>query len=60
MAEITHRTVRAAGRQVHLAEAGEGPLVLLLHGLPELSYSSRHHLPAAGERRSRAGCRLDG
>ncbi|MFD4540079.1 alpha/beta fold hydrolase [Streptomyces bauhiniae] len=49
MAEITHRTVRAAGRQVHLAEAGEGPLVLLLHGFPELSYSWRHQLTGLAE-----------
>ncbi|MFD9394235.1 alpha/beta fold hydrolase [Streptomyces sp. NPDC060000] len=49
MAEITHRTVRAAGRRVHVAEAGNGPLVLLLHGFPELWYSWRHQLTGLAE-----------
>jgi pimeloyl-ACP methyl ester carboxylesterase len=37
------------GISVHLAEAGEGPLVLLLHGFPELWYSFRHQLPALAD-----------
>lgn len=41
---VTHRTLRVAGRAMHVAEAGEGPLVLLLHGFPELWYSWRHQL----------------
>ncbi len=44
--EITHRTIQANGISMHLAEAGEGPLVLLLHGFPESWYSWRHQLPA--------------
>jgi pimeloyl-ACP methyl ester carboxylesterase len=43
---ITHRTVRTNGIDVRLDEAGEGPLVVLCHGFPELSYSWRHQLPA--------------
>lgn len=31
----THRTVRANGIALHIAEAGAGPLVLLLHGFPQ-------------------------
>ena len=31
---------------MRIAEAGEGPPVLLLHGFPELWYSWRHQLPA--------------
>ncbi len=31
---------------MHVAEAGTGPLVVLLHGFPELWYSWRHQLPA--------------
>ena len=31
---------------MHIAEAGEGPLVLLIHGWPESWYSWRHQLPA--------------
>jgi pimeloyl-ACP methyl ester carboxylesterase len=46
---ITHRNVEANGINVHLAEAGEGPLVVLLHGFPELWYSYRHQLPALAE-----------
>lgn len=30
----THRTIRANGIALHVAEAGTGPLVLLLHGFP--------------------------
>lgn len=30
----THRTIRANGIAVHIAELGSGPLVLLLHGMP--------------------------
>jgi pimeloyl-ACP methyl ester carboxylesterase len=45
-AEITHRTIKTNGINMHLAEAGDGPLVLLVHGFPELWYSWRHQLPA--------------
>jgi pimeloyl-ACP methyl ester carboxylesterase len=43
---ITHRHVQAAGLRMHIAEAGDGPLVLLLHGFPESWYSWRHQLVA--------------
>jgi pimeloyl-ACP methyl ester carboxylesterase len=43
---ITHRFVEANGIRMHVAEQGEGPLVLLLHGFPESWYSWRHQLPA--------------
>ena len=46
MSSITHRTVEANGLSVHLAEMGEGPLVLFCHGFPESWYSWRHQLPA--------------
>jgi len=49
MTEITHRTVPANGINIHIAEAGEGPPVLLVHGFPELWYSWRHQLPALAE-----------
>ena len=39
------RTVDAAGTRIHLVEAGEGPLVVLVHGYPESWYSWRHQLP---------------
>src|SRR5258708_11874586 len=46
MEAITHRYVQTNGIALHLAEAGKGPLVILLHGFPELWYSWRHQLPA--------------
>src|SRR5690242_13360924 len=42
----THHTVRVNGIRYHYATAGAGPLVLLVHGFPELWYSYRHQLPA--------------
>jgi pimeloyl-ACP methyl ester carboxylesterase len=43
---VKHRFVEANGIRMHIAEQGEGPLVLLAHGFPELWYSWRHVLPA--------------
>jgi pimeloyl-ACP methyl ester carboxylesterase len=43
---ITHRTVQTNSISMHIAEAGEGPLVVLLHGFPESWYSYRHQLEA--------------
>ena len=34
------------GVDLHVAEAGEGPALVLAHGFPELAYSWRHQLPA--------------
>jgi len=41
---VTHRYVSAGGLRMHIAEAGSGPLVVLLHGFPESWYSWRHQL----------------
>jgi len=49
MGQITHRTIDTNGIRLHVAEAGQGPLVLLIHGFPELWYSWRHQLPALAE-----------
>jgi pimeloyl-ACP methyl ester carboxylesterase len=40
----THRWVSANGSRFHLAEAGTGPLVLLLHGFPEFWGAWQHQL----------------
>lgn len=45
-AEITHRSIRTNGISMHIAEAGRGFPVVMLHGFPELWYSWRHQLPA--------------
>jgi pimeloyl-ACP methyl ester carboxylesterase len=46
MTAITHRTIETNGIRMHVAEQGEGPLVLLCHGFPESWYSWRHQLAA--------------
>ena len=43
---ITHHHRTVNGLEVHLVEAGEGPLVVLLHGFPDFWYSWRHQIPA--------------
>ena len=40
------RTISANGIEMFLLEQGAGPLVVLCHGWPELSYSWRHQIPA--------------
>ena len=42
--EIRHRQVATNGIELHVAEAGEGPLVVLCHGFPESWYSWRHQI----------------
>ncbi|CUU59303.1 Pimeloyl-ACP methyl ester carboxylesterase [Parafrankia irregularis] len=44
-----HRHLHVNGITMHVAEQGEGPLVLLLHGFPESWYSWRHQIPAIAE-----------
>jgi len=40
------RSISANGIEIFLLEQGEGPLVVLCHGWPELSYSWQHQIPA--------------
>lgn len=40
------RTISANGIDIFVAEEGQGPLVVLCHGWPELSYSWRHQMGA--------------
>jgi pimeloyl-ACP methyl ester carboxylesterase len=47
--EIRHRFVDTNGIRMHIAEAGEGPLVVMCHGFPESWYSWRHQLVALAE-----------
>jgi pimeloyl-ACP methyl ester carboxylesterase len=44
--EFRFRTIPVNGIEMNVAEYGEGPLVLLCHGWPELWYSWRHQLVA--------------
>jgi pimeloyl-ACP methyl ester carboxylesterase len=41
-----HRLVAAHGARFHVAEAGTGPLVVLLHGFPQFWWAWRAQLPA--------------
>lgn len=43
---IRRHDVTANGIRIHVAEQGDGPMVLLVHGFPESWYSWRHQLPA--------------
>jgi pimeloyl-ACP methyl ester carboxylesterase len=43
---LQHRQVRLNGIDAHIAEQGEGPLVLLLHGWPETWFCRRHQIDA--------------
>lgn len=49
MLELRHRFVEANGIRIHIAEQGEGPLVLLCHGFPETWYSWRYQLPVLAQ-----------
>ncbi len=49
MPEPNFRFIESNGIRMRLAEMGEGPLVLLLHGWPESWYSWRHQLTALAD-----------
>ncbi|WP_396925917.1 alpha/beta fold hydrolase [Mycolicibacterium sp.] len=42
---MIHRHIDCGGTRIHAVEAGEGPLVVLVHGFPESWYSWRHQIP---------------
>jgi len=54
VSNLKHYIVESNGIRIHVAEQGEGPLVLLCHGFPETWYSWRHQLPALAEAGFRA------
>ena len=54
METISHRTVAVNGINMHVAEKGEGPVVLLIHGFPELWYTWRHQILSLSSRGYRA------
>lgn len=49
-----HRDVYANGIRLHVAETGEGPLVLMLHGFGEFWWTWRHQLTAIADAGFRA------
>ena len=44
MEGIQHKMISVNGINMHVAEMGQGPVVLLIHGFPELWYSWRHQI----------------
>ncbi len=46
---LAHRYADLGDMRLHYVEAGEGPLVLLLHGFPQFWYQWRHQVPALVE-----------
>jgi pimeloyl-ACP methyl ester carboxylesterase len=49
MSEPRHRIIDTNGIRMHVAEQGEGPLVVLCHGFPESWYSWRHQMGALAD-----------
>ncbi|WP_017602123.1 alpha/beta fold hydrolase [Nocardiopsis lucentensis] len=49
-----HRTIGAAGARFHVAELGDGPLVLFLHGFPQFWWAWRAQLTAVADAGYRA------
>lgn len=46
---MEHRTLDLGHLSMHVVEAGEGPLVVLLHGFPEGWHTWRHQLPVLAD-----------
>jgi pimeloyl-ACP methyl ester carboxylesterase len=46
MHAVKHRQIDSNGVTLHIAEQGEGPLIILCHGFPECWYSWRHQMAA--------------
>lgn len=49
MTDVKHRFIETNGIKMHIAEMGEGPLVIMCHGWPEIWYSWRHQLKALAD-----------
>ena len=45
----THGYFTSSGVDIHFVTAGEGPLVVMLHGFPDFWYTWRHQIPALAE-----------
>lgn len=54
MFNLKHYIVESNSIRIHVAEQGEGPVVLFCHGFPETWYSWRHQLPALAQAGFRA------
>lgn len=54
MEKIEHNFLAINGINMHYAELGQGPIVLFIHGFPELWYSWRHQIVYMAEHGYRA------
>jgi len=54
MHRLQHRSLDVNGVRIHAVEQGTGPLVILVHGFPELWYSWRHQIAALADAGYRA------
>ncbi|XP_019175426.1 PREDICTED: bifunctional epoxide hydrolase 2-like [Ipomoea nil] len=56
MDQIEHKFIKANGLKIHVAEvgSGSGPVVVFLHGFPEIWYSWRHQMIAVAKAGFRA------
>lgn len=54
LTDIQHHDVDALGTRIHVAELGEGPMVLFVHGFPESWFSWRHQITAVADAGYRA------
>jgi pimeloyl-ACP methyl ester carboxylesterase len=60
VAGVTHREVDLGDVRLHVAEAGQGPPLLLLHGWPQHWWSWRHLIPRLAETHRVIACDLRG
>lgn len=54
MEQIEHKSLSLNGLNMHVAEAGQGPIILFLHGFPECWYTWRHQMAFFASRGYRA------
>ncbi|MCP4811016.1 MAG: alpha/beta hydrolase, partial [Planctomycetaceae bacterium] len=47
--ELRHGYADSSGVKIHYVEAGQGPLVILIHGFPDFWYTWRDQIPALAE-----------
>ena len=47
--KVSHHFVQLGDLRMHYVERGTGPLVVLLHGFPEMWWSWRHIIPAIAD-----------
>ena len=44
MEKIEHKMIAVNGINMHVAELGKGPMILFIHGFPQIWYTWRHQI----------------